>query len=102
MPALSLDEGDLGFSTDRGRGILNFGATATSLLLADLVRMKFEGLMKRGASCEELSLFPLRRLAENVGSTFSESSMSTVSAAFRLDEDGDEDAMPGQPHVPIE
>jgi len=93
MPAFSLEEGDLGFSTDRGRGKLNFGAAAMLLVLADLVRMKFEGLMKRGASCEELSPLPLRRLAKNVGSTFSESSVSTVSAAFRLEEDGDEDAI---------
>jgi hypothetical protein len=48
MLVLSLATGDLGFKIDRGRGIVALGGlkTGKSLVLADLVKTKFEGLMK--------------------------------------------------------
>lgn len=101
MLVLSLAAGDLGFNRLRGRGAAALGALATgkSLVLADLVRKKVEGLMKEPFEGKKLSA-PLARLVNSTGSTFSESSDSVTSEAFLFTGDGLEIAALRLAHYP--
>lgn len=84
MPVFNL-VGDLGLRCDRDRGVAALGGLATAMLLAliDLVR-KNDGLA-RGSLVELLLLSePFDLLEKSCGSTFSESSVSKLSAAFRF------------------
>lgn len=86
IPVLIL-VGDLGFRYDRGRGVVALGAllSETLLVLANLVRMNEAGLMKESLDGKKLLLSaPLDRLEKMRGSMFSESSVSTISDAFRF------------------
>lgn len=82
---LILATGDLGFKIVR-EGVAALGGLATvtgkSFVLADLVRMKVGGFMNE--SLVVTLSAPLARLENKIGSTFSESSNSVTSDAFRL------------------
>lgn len=85
MPVLILVVEDLGLRCARGRGVatvLGVLPYETSPVVADLVRMN-DGLTKESFEKELLSV-PLGRLEKSNGSTFSKSSASKISDAFRF------------------
>lgn len=107
MPVLIL-LGDLGFRYERGRGVvvalcvlLLLLLSETLLALADLVRMNDAGLMKESLVGKKLLLSaPLDRLEKTTGSIFSESSVSTISDAFRFT--GDEVEIAARPFSKVQ
>ena len=86
-PVLTLAAGDLGCSKLRARGVAGLGGLTMLPVDDDLVMSTVVGLIK-SAKPEELSA-ALDRFENRVGSTFSESSVSTASAALRLPAVGD-------------
>ncbi|KAH7012109.1 uncharacterized protein B0I36DRAFT_356207 [Microdochium trichocladiopsis] len=84
IPVLMRAAGGLGLSKERGQGQLSREELWASLMLADFVIKKREGLMKR--FLYELSLLSLCRLEIGKGIRF-QKSVSTGSVAFRLVDD---------------
>ena len=86
MPVLILAVEDLGFRWVRDRGVeATLGVLFSEMLpvVADLVR-KEDGFTKESLTGKKLFSQPLDLLENRDGSTFSESSVSTLSEAFRF------------------